>query len=43
MVLTSGKYFIKTVFEIKIKVDILEISIVRNFRKFCSFLILGLL
>ena len=32
--LTGGKYFIKVIFDIKIKVSIFEISIRPNFSKF---------
>ena len=38
---TGGKYFIKVIFDIKIKTDIFEISIRPNFNKFRTFLILG--
>ena len=38
---TGGKFFIKIIFDIKIEIGILEISIRPNFNKFLAFLILG--
>ena len=38
---TVGKYFIKIIFDIKIKIGLFEISIRQNFNKFGAFLILG--
>ena len=41
MVLASGEYYKKNIFDIKIKLGILEIYLRPNFNKFWVFLILG--
>ena len=41
MGLTVGKYFIKTIFDIKIEIGTLETLDVPNFNKFRAFLVLG--
>ena len=41
--LAAGKYFIKIMFDIEIKIGIFEILNVSNFNKFWAFIILGLI
>ena len=43
MGLAGGKYFLKIIFDIKIKIGIFEITNVPNFNKLWALIILGLI